>query len=82
MKRASTNKLSLNRETLVSLSANDLSGVNGGDIGPGGTSVSGTLTSKIGCPSRLPTLCPTNPGDSISTSVSIPTSRRFCPQGQ
>ena len=60
-------KLSLNRETLASLTADQLAVVAGGDIGPTGTT--GTLptgtrtspTSRIGCPSRLPGICETDP---------------------
>jgi hypothetical protein len=60
-------KLSLNRETLASLTTDELAGVAGGDIGPGGTattlttgtrtSVPSGLTSRIGCPTRLPGIC-------------------------
>jgi hypothetical protein len=59
-------KLSLNRETLASLTDDQLTGVAGGDIGPGGTATTLTrttmpLTSRIGCPSRLPGICETDP---------------------
>jgi hypothetical protein len=64
-------KLSLNRETLVALSADQLEGVAGGDIG-GPTKTTGTLTSRIGCPSRLPTVCPQDPIKSRLACTSIP----------
>jgi hypothetical protein len=58
-------KLSLNRETLASLTQDELAGVAGGDVGGpgGGTSTLTTLTrtSRIGCPSRLPGICETDP---------------------
>ena len=74
MKRTHIQKLALNRETLVSLTASDLAGVNGGDVGPGGPR---TRTSLVGgCPSRLQTVCPTDGGgDSLP-----PRSRALCPQ--
>ena len=58
-------KLSLNRETLASLTDDQLTGVAGGDIGPGGTTTLTRTTvpgtSRIGCPSRLPGICETDP---------------------
>ena len=67
MKKVSR-KLSLNRETIATLSPELLDGVGGGQaiasVAPTRTLTTVTTvtrTSQIGCPSRLPGICETDP---------------------
>jgi hypothetical protein len=60
MKKIDGKKLSLNRETLVTLSPDTLEGVNGGRRGGGGNTVVQTIkiTTRYLCPQLSNLVCP------------------------